>query len=199
MAALAESGHKKAPRGTVRSDCESACTGRFDLREQGVRKLLAQTVDRAPATAGPATGPSTSCLPRRASCASSMGTVAGSLVFTQIVDTVSVRTAGLVSISLAPPGKTESRPGGSVAIVAYPPVSVAAVAVLRLVHFPPTRVGATGRLRRMHENTRSGTLPYRLPVSGLVRPRPRCLRSGTRATWLRRPLARRPGADSRAR
>jgi hypothetical protein len=62
-------GCKPSPRGTVRSDCGSACTGRSDLRELGVRKLLTQAVDRVPATAEPATEPSTFRLSRLASCA----------------------------------------------------------------------------------------------------------------------------------
>src|SRR5450830_976677 len=47
---------------------EFACAGRFDLRRQGVRGLLALAVACAPATAGPATEPSTFCLPRLTFC-----------------------------------------------------------------------------------------------------------------------------------
>jgi len=95
---------RKRPKEPVRSDCGLACTGRFDLREQGVRKLLAQTADRAPATAGTATDPlhsdfrgSRSAFQLRNSC--------------ELLDlpvdryTVSVETAESVMISLAPPGK----------------------------------------------------------------------------------------------
>jgi hypothetical protein len=45
--------------------------------------------------------------------------------------TVSTRTADLVSISLAPPGKTESMPGGQFQEGAYPPVSAPEAAVFR--------------------------------------------------------------------
>src|SRR5450759_3298181 len=135
-----ESGHTKVPRGTVRSDCGFARTGRSDHRGQGVRGLLAQrrTAFRPLPDLPP--GPLHSGF-RGVRSASGNLTVAGSKAFVQIVGTVSAGTAGLVSISLAPPGKTESRSGASTAIVAYPPVSGAETAVLRLVHPPPTWVG----------------------------------------------------------
>ncbi len=83
--AVGISGHKKAPRGTVRSDCGSACTGRSVLREQGVRKLLAQAMDRVPATAEPATRPSTFRAFAVCVLRSELRTVAGPRAFAQIV------------------------------------------------------------------------------------------------------------------
>ena len=149
-----EAGHSKAPRGTVQSFCGSSCTGRSDHRGQGVRGLLTQrrTAFRPLPDLPP--GPLHSGF-RGVRPASGPLTVAGARAFVQIVGTVSARTAGLVSISLAPPGKTESRLSGPVAKVAYPPVSSSVAVVSRLVHGPPTRVVDAVDVGRLHENVRS--------------------------------------------
>src|ERR1035437_8024560 len=154
-----ESGHSKAPRGTVRSDCGFACTGRFDHRGQRVRKLLTQRRTALRPLPDLPPGPLHSGF-RGARPASDSSTVAGPRAFVQIVGTVSARTAGLVSISLAPPGKTESRPGEPRQEEAYPPVSAAPTAVFVLVHALPTRVVGAVEVRLLHEN-RCSMIPYR--------------------------------------
>jgi len=116
------------------------------------------------------------------------GTLAGPRTFTQIVGTVSVETAGLVSISLAPPGKTESRAGDLCEEVAYPPVSGVASEVLELVHAVPTRLVPAPGLWRLYENGRSGIpSPAGLARSGTCSGRKRQKVAAARPDSLSRP------------
>src|ERR1035437_7213716 len=135
----ADSGHKEVPRGTVRSDCGFACSGRFDHCDQGVRKLLDQRWTALRPLPDLPPSPLHSGF-RGVRPASGSRTVAGPKAFVQIVGTVSARTAGLVSISLAPPGKTECISGAPRQEGSYPPVSVRMKADLGLVHGPPPRL-----------------------------------------------------------
>lgn len=74
--------------------------------------------------------------------------------------TVSAETAEPVSISLAPPGRTNNRCGRPPQEVAYPPLSKPGAFLLGLVHLLPTRVRA---MARMVPSKRRTAVLYSLP------------------------------------
>jgi hypothetical protein len=97
---------RKRPEEPVRSGNGSACAGRSDHRGQGVRRLLARTADRAPATAG--TAHQTLYISTSADCAPR--SVQRSLPIPGLSRrsfTVSVETAGLVFDLAGPSGQDE--------------------------------------------------------------------------------------------
>ena len=131
---------RKRPEEPFRSDCGFACTGRFDHRVQEIRGPLARLATCAPATAGTATGSSTSRLPRLAFCASVQIPLRVQRL-SRRSRTVSVKTAESVSISLAPPGKTDNRSGTAPREVTYPPLSARPTTISGVVHVLSTHAG----------------------------------------------------------